>query len=236
MFLSSLKNNKEGKSAFRFLTATIAFVLLATMSMPAAIALDEGTYVDGSVIVVDDDFSNSSAAEDSPDKEKIAVSRSSEDTAGDAEKVEEVEKTEEVAEVDSDDSAKVEEVAEVDSDDSAKAEEVAEVDSDEADDDEAPFKIAGLTEFRSGLGQDKEVLNDDLSFLKQGFIEKEEVIYIDNDEALEIEETIAYEDLPTNEAGTRIKAGAKFPVVMVSNVSSKTCKKGKKKSRARHWC
>lgn len=70
--------------------------------------------------------------------------------------------------------------------------------------------------------------DDDLSFLKEGYVEKEDenVIYIDNDELEIVKETIAYEELPTNEAKTRIKAGAKFPVVMVSNISSKTAKKG----------
>lgn len=70
---------------------------------------------------------------------------------------------------------------------------------------------------------------DDLAFLQEGYIEKDEdaeVIYIDNDEQEIVEETIAYEDLPTDDAQTRIKAGAQFPVVMVSNISSKTAKKG----------
>ena len=76
---------------------------------------------------------------------------------------------------------------------------------------------------------DVEEEEDDLAFLQEGYIEKDEdaeVIYIDNDEQEIVEETIAYEDLPTDDAQTRIKAGAQFPVVMVSNISSKTAKKG----------
>lgn len=71
--------------------------------------------------------------------------------------------------------------------------------------------------------------DDDLAFLQEGFVEKDEdaeVIYIDNDEMAIVQETIAYEDLPTDEAQTKINAGAQFPVVMVSNISSKTAKKG----------
>jgi len=69
---------------------------------------------------------------------------------------------------------------------------------------------------------------DELAFLEQGYVEKDaiEVIVIDNDEAAMVEETIAYEELPTDEARTRIKTGAQFPVVMVSQISSKTSKKG----------
>ncbi|MGD9684110.1 MAG: hypothetical protein AB7W16_23335, partial [Candidatus Obscuribacterales bacterium] len=69
---------------------------------------------------------------------------------------------------------------------------------------------------------------DELAFLEEGYVEKDavEVIVIDNDEAAIVEETIAYEDLPTDEARTRIKAGAQFPVVMVSQISSKTSKRG----------
>ncbi|MBK9143494.1 MAG: hypothetical protein IPM23_13410 [Candidatus Melainabacteria bacterium] len=69
---------------------------------------------------------------------------------------------------------------------------------------------------------------DELAFLEQGYVEKDsvEVIVIDNDEAAVVEETIAYEELPTDEAKTRIKTGAQFPVVMVSQISSKTSKKG----------
>lgn len=51
-------------------------------------------------------------------------------------------------------------------------------------------------------------------------------IIIDNDEVDEIEETIKYEDLPTDEGKTRVKTGARFPVVITSEITSKTAKKG----------
>ncbi|MBX9667629.1 MAG: hypothetical protein K2X93_08435 [Candidatus Obscuribacterales bacterium] len=72
----------------------------------------------------------------------------------------------------------------------------------------------------------------DVALLEQGFVESNvretlgEVIVIDNDEAVEMEETIAYEELPTDEGKTKIKSGAQFPVVMVSQITSKTIKKG----------
>lgn len=73
----------------------------------------------------------------------------------------------------------------------------------------------------------------ELALLEKGYVEASsggetlgDVITVDNDEAVEIEETIAYADLPTDEGKTRIKTGAQFPVVMASQFSSKTTKKG----------
>ncbi|MBP9092777.1 hypothetical protein KBI23_17270 [bacterium] len=51
-------------------------------------------------------------------------------------------------------------------------------------------------------------------------------IIIDSDEVTETEETIQYENLPTDEGKTRIKTGAKFPVVVTSQISSKNAHKG----------
>lgn len=51
-------------------------------------------------------------------------------------------------------------------------------------------------------------------------------LVIDNDEATQIQESIKYEELPTDEHKTHVKAGAKFPVVISSELSSKTAKKG----------
>ncbi len=51
-------------------------------------------------------------------------------------------------------------------------------------------------------------------------------IVIDSDEVTETEETIQYENLPTDEGKTRIKTGAKFPVVVTSQISSKNAHKG----------
>lgn len=51
-------------------------------------------------------------------------------------------------------------------------------------------------------------------------------IIIDNDEEVETQETIKYEEMPTDDGKTVIKAGARFPVVMQSELNSKTTKKG----------
>ncbi|MGH9553046.1 MAG: hypothetical protein ACRD3W_26945, partial [Terriglobales bacterium] len=51
-------------------------------------------------------------------------------------------------------------------------------------------------------------------------------IVVDNDEAQEVTETIKYEELPTDEGKTKVKTGAKFPVVICSEISSKSAKKG----------
>lgn len=67
----------------------------------------------------------------------------------------------------------------------------------------------------------------DLSFLEDGAKEDEEgIITIDSDENEEVQSTIAYEEMPTDEGKTHIKAGAQFPVAMVSQLSSKTAKIG----------
>jgi hypothetical protein len=55
---------------------------------------------------------------------------------------------------------------------------------------------------------------------------KEGPIVIDNDEIAEQTVTIAYEEMPTEAGGTAVKAGARFPVVMISELNSKTAKKG----------
>lgn len=51
-------------------------------------------------------------------------------------------------------------------------------------------------------------------------------IVIDNDEAEEVEETLKYEELATDEGKTKAKAGARFPVVISSEITTKTAKKG----------
>jgi hypothetical protein len=72
----------------------------------------------------------------------------------------------------------------------------------------------------------------DVALLEQGFVEQGvretlgEVIIVDNDEAVDVEETIAYEELPTDEGKTKIRSGAQFPVVMSSQLNSKNAKKG----------
>ena len=55
---------------------------------------------------------------------------------------------------------------------------------------------------------------------------QEEPIIIDSDEAVEVETTIKYKDLPTDDGKTKIITGAKFPVVLSSQITSKTAKEG----------
>jgi hypothetical protein len=57
-------------------------------------------------------------------------------------------------------------------------------------------------------------------------VREEEPIIIDNDELVEVEATIKYKDLPTDGGKTKILTGAKFPVVVSSQINSKTAKGG----------
>src|SRR5579872_4389390 len=54
----------------------------------------------------------------------------------------------------------------------------------------------------------------------------EQPLIIDNDEAVAIKETIRYKELPTDDGKTKIIAGAQFPVVVCSQINSKTAKAG----------
>ena len=54
----------------------------------------------------------------------------------------------------------------------------------------------------------------------------EDPIIMDNDEAEETEATIEYKDLKTDEGKTKVMAGAQFPVVVSSEITSKSAKKG----------
>jgi hypothetical protein len=51
-------------------------------------------------------------------------------------------------------------------------------------------------------------------------------IIIDNDEQEEAKATIAFKELPTDEGKTKVTTGAQFPVVITSEISSKTAKVG----------
>jgi hypothetical protein len=73
-----------------------------------------------------------------------------------------------------------------------------------------------------------------LSAPLNGYIEDEDnssassdaPIIIDNDEAKSVKTTIEYKELPTDEGKTHVKAGGQFPVIVMSEISSKTAKKG----------
>src|ERR1700691_150279 len=45
-------------------------------------------------------------------------------------------------------------------------------------------------------------------------------VVIDNDQAIEVEDSIKYENLPTDESKTCVKTGATFPVIMESQIRS----------------
>ncbi len=55
---------------------------------------------------------------------------------------------------------------------------------------------------------------------------EEEPLVIDSDELVEVKATISYKDLPTDSGKTKILTGAQFPVVVCSQINSKTAKKG----------
>lgn len=57
-------------------------------------------------------------------------------------------------------------------------------------------------------------------------IDKDAPLVIDNDEPVQENETIGYQELKTDEAGTKAIVGAQFPVVLCSEVNSKTAEKG----------
>ncbi len=81
-----------------------------------------------------------------------------------------------------------------------------------------PFQIA------SALGQ---VSMPPGSVLSKVQAIDEGVIVIDNDEAQEVQETLKCEELPVTEGGaSHAKAGARFPVVLASQITSKTAKVG----------
>ncbi len=58
------------------------------------------------------------------------------------------------------------------------------------------------------------------------FLAEEAPIVVDNDETVEVEATIKYKDMPTDGGKTKIITGAKFPVVVSSQINSKTAKQG----------
>lgn len=52
------------------------------------------------------------------------------------------------------------------------------------------------------------------------------VIIVDNDEAVQNKATLEFEEMPTDDGKTIIKTGARFPVVISSQLNSKSSKKG----------
>jgi len=59
-----------------------------------------------------------------------------------------------------------------------------------------------------------------------GTVQEGGVLIVDCDEKEQVQDEIKYENLDTDEGKTHIKAGARFPVVVSSQISSKTAHKG----------
>ncbi|MBS2009506.1 MAG: hypothetical protein JST01_20805, partial [Cyanobacteria bacterium SZAS TMP-1] len=59
-----------------------------------------------------------------------------------------------------------------------------------------------------------------------GTVQEGGVLVVDCDEKEQVQDEIKYENLETDEGKTHIKTGARFPVVVTSQISSKTAKKG----------
>ncbi|MFN8551710.1 MAG: hypothetical protein U0103_09495 [Candidatus Obscuribacterales bacterium] len=99
---------------------------------------------------------------------------------------------------------------------------------------------SSTTESAASDSNEKPVFSADLKLHKTGATDSEQLasmpilgsvttsepIVVDNDEAVETSTTIKYEDLPTDEGKTRVKTGARFPVVISSQLTTKTAKKG----------
>ena len=174
---------------------------------------------DGSVIEVDND----ATAEKT--ETSLAPVPGSTETAGDkvsAATTESPTASESVARESAKTSDSSTSVASSDSVDAAEKTEVSE---------EQPGDAKPIAASKVGIGGfASEDESDELSFLQEGYVVENEgevdVIVIDNDEEVEVEQTIAYEELPTDDGKTYIKAGAQFPIVMASQISSKTAKKG----------
>ncbi len=81
---------------------------------------------------------------------------------------------------------------------------------------ELPAELATVI---TGTTLPEELVADDL---ESGVVP----IVIDNDEAIETTGTLEYKELPTDKGGTKIIAGARFPVVLVTAHTSKNAKKG----------
>lgn len=62
--------------------------------------------------------------------------------------------------------------------------------------------------------------------LQAEFIPDDGTPLIDNDEAVQFKETIKYEELALADGKTKVKAGARFPIVIASQITSKTAKVG----------
>jgi hypothetical protein len=70
------------------------------------------------------------------------------------------------------------------------------------------------------------VKTDEAAAETDGTVMEGGVMVVDCDEKAQVQQEIKYENLETDEAKTHIKAGAVFPVVVSSQISSKTAKKG----------
>jgi hypothetical protein len=96
-------------------------------------------------------------------------------------------------------------------------------------------ETASPTAGTSGDSNELAMIDGEIAVIKEPSKEKTETskekadigpILIDNDEATEIKQTIEYKELPTDEGSTKVKAGASFPIVISSEITSKSAKSG----------
>jgi hypothetical protein len=64
------------------------------------------------------------------------------------------------------------------------------------------------------------------SMFHADFLDGQGPIIIDNDEVQEAVQTIKYEEMPLADGGKKVKAGARFPVVVATEMNSKDAKEG----------
>lgn len=90
---------------------------------------------------------------------------------------------------------------------------------------ESPDSITGLPK-GSILSQEAADLSGHILDVDRADLVADAAITVDNDEEIEAKATIEYKELPTDDGKTRIISGARFPVVISSQINSKTAKKG----------
>ncbi len=93
---------------------------------------------------------------------------------------------------------------------------------------DAPTPGSSLTGLPKGsiLGAEGTDLSGHILDVEQADLVDDAAITVDNDEALEAKATIEYKECKTDDGKTKIITGARFPVVISSQISSKTAKKG----------
>ncbi len=90
---------------------------------------------------------------------------------------------------------------------------------------DTPDSITGLPK-GSILSPEATDLSGHILDVDRADLVADSAITVDNDEEIEAKATIEYKELPTDDGKTKIISGARFPVVISSQINSKTAKKG----------